>query len=44
MLLARAEPGDGDRAHHLLRQALATARDLGLTNMERSAIEILGSQ
>jgi hypothetical protein len=44
MLLARAEPGDGDRAHHLLRQALATARDLGLANIEQGAVEILGSQ
>ena len=44
MLLARAEPGDGERAHDLLRQALATARELGLTNIERGAVELLGAQ
>ena len=43
MLLARAEPGDGERAHDLLRQALATARELGLANIERGAVELLGS-
>ncbi|MDQ1514894.1 MAG: hypothetical protein QOE80_724, partial [Actinomycetota bacterium] len=44
MLLAHAEPGDGERAHDLLRQALATARELGLANIERGAVELLGSQ
>jgi tetratricopeptide (TPR) repeat protein len=44
MLLARGEPGDGDRARDLLRQALATARELGLANIERDAVELLGSQ
>jgi uncharacterized protein HemY len=44
MLLARAEPEDGERAHDLLRQALATARDLGLVNIERGAVELLSSQ
>ena len=44
MLLTRAEPGDGDRAHDLLGQALATARDLGLANIERGALELLSSQ
>jgi hypothetical protein len=44
MLLARADPGDGERAHDLLRQALGTARDLGLANIERGAVELLSSQ
>jgi hypothetical protein len=44
MLLARGEPRDGERAHHLLRQALATARDMGLANIERRAVELLGAQ
>jgi hypothetical protein len=43
MLLARAEP-DAERARDLLRQALATARELGLTNIERGAVELLSSQ
>jgi hypothetical protein len=41
MLLARAEPGDGERAHDLLHQALATARELGLANIERQAAGLL---
>jgi hypothetical protein len=41
MLLARAEPGDGERAHALLHQALATARELGLGNVERQAAGLL---
>jgi class 3 adenylate cyclase len=44
MLLVRAEPGDGELAHDLLRQALGTARELGLANIERGAIELLSSQ
>jgi len=41
MLLTRRESGDSDRASDLLRQALATARDLGLTNIERGAVALL---
>jgi len=44
MLLARAQPGDGERAHDLLRPALVTARELGLANIERGAVELLSSQ
>jgi class 3 adenylate cyclase len=44
MLLARAEPGDGERAHDLLRQALATARELGLASIERGTVELLSQQ
>ena len=41
MLLARAEPNDADRAHDLLRQALATARERGLTKLEGEAVALL---
>jgi hypothetical protein len=41
MLLTRRQPGDPDRARHLLGQALATARDLGLANVERRAVALL---
>jgi class 3 adenylate cyclase len=41
MLLTRRAPGDGDRARKLLSQALATARDLGLANVERRAAALL---
>jgi hypothetical protein len=44
MLLARAEPKDGERAQDLLVQALATARELGLPNIERGAVELLSSR
>jgi hypothetical protein len=44
MLLARAKPRDAERAHDLLRQALDTARELGLANIERGAVELLSSQ
>jgi hypothetical protein len=44
MLLAVAEPGNGERARDLLRQALTTARELGLVNIEREAVELLSSQ
>jgi tetratricopeptide (TPR) repeat protein len=44
MLLAGAEPGGGERAHDLLRQALGTARELGLANIERRAVELLSSE
>ena len=42
MLLARRQPGDAERAHELLGQALATARQLGLANVERRAVALLG--
>jgi hypothetical protein len=42
MLLANQQPGDAERAHDLLDQALATARELGLANIERGAVELLG--
>jgi hypothetical protein len=35
---------DGGRAHDLLRQALAAARELGLLNIERGAVELLSPQ
>jgi tetratricopeptide (TPR) repeat protein len=41
MLLAHAEPKDGERAHDLLGQALATARNVGLPAIERGAFELL---
>ena len=41
MLLARAESGDAERAHDLLRQALETARELGLLPIERDAVSLL---
>jgi hypothetical protein len=44
MLLTRAKPGDTEQAHNLLQQALATARDRGLTNIERRAVELLSPQ
>ena len=44
MLITRADPKDGERAHHLLRQALATARELGLASVERRAVELLSSE
>jgi hypothetical protein len=34
-LLARQEPGDPEQARHLLRQALTSARELGLADLER---------
>jgi class 3 adenylate cyclase len=43
MLLARAEPGDRDRAGDLLRPAIATARALGLARIEREAVDLLSS-
>ena len=43
MLLARAEPGDGERARELLSLALATARELGLTKIEQDATDLLVS-
>jgi hypothetical protein len=41
MLLARRRPEDADRARDLLDPALATARELGLGNVERRAVELL---
>ncbi len=41
MLLSRRQPGDTERARDLLDQALATARELGLTNVERQAVALL---
>ncbi len=41
MLLTRAGRGDGERAHDLLRQALDTAHELGLANVERDAAALL---
>lgn len=41
MLLARRQPGDAARARDLLGQALATARELGLGNVERRAVALL---
>ena len=44
MLLARRQPGDAERARELLGQAMATARRLGLGNVERRAHELLTSE
>ncbi|MCA1843897.1 MAG: hypothetical protein LC792_12080, partial [Actinobacteria bacterium] len=41
MLLTRRRPGDAEHARQLLGQALATARELGLANVERQAVELL---
>jgi hypothetical protein len=41
MLLVRGEPGDTVRARELLGQALGTARELGLTEVERDAVALL---
>jgi hypothetical protein len=41
MLLARRQPRDTDRARELLGQALATAREFGLGNVERQAVSLL---
>ena len=41
LLLTRRRPGDAERALELLGQALATARELGLTNVERQALALL---
>jgi len=44
MLLARRGRGDPERARELLGQALAVARELGLGNVERRAVELLRSR
>ena len=41
MLLARRRPGDTERARGFLDQALATAREFGLANIERQAVTLL---
>jgi tetratricopeptide (TPR) repeat protein len=41
MLLARRRPGDSGRARAMLGQALGTARDLGLANIERRTVALL---
>jgi tetratricopeptide (TPR) repeat protein len=41
MLLTRRELADAEHARELLGQALATARELGLANVERRAVELL---
>jgi hypothetical protein len=43
MLLTRADGGDAERADDLLRKALVTARGLGLPNIERPAVALLGA-
>ena len=40
MLLVRRAPGDVDQAQELLAQVLATARDLGLANVERRTVAL----
>jgi DNA-binding SARP family transcriptional activator/tetratricopeptide (TPR) repeat protein len=44
MLLTRRQPGDTSRAQELLGQALETARELGLANIERKAVNLLAPQ
>ena len=41
MLLARRAPGDTARTRELLGQPLATARELGLGNLEPRAVALL---
>ncbi len=41
MLLTRRQPGDAERARELVGRGLATARELGLGNVERQAVELL---
>jgi class 3 adenylate cyclase len=41
MLLTRRQPGDPGRTRHLLGEALDTARELGLGNVERRAVALL---
>jgi hypothetical protein len=42
MLLIRRGTGDAERARELLGQAVTTARELGLGNVERRAVILLG--
>lgn len=41
MLLLRGRPGDTERAQELLGQALTIARERGLANIERRAVQLL---
>jgi hypothetical protein len=41
MLLTRHQPGDLERARELLGQAITSARELGLGNLERKAVALL---
>jgi hypothetical protein len=41
MLIRRNHPGDRDRAHAMLDQALATAREYGFGGVERQAMQLL---
>jgi hypothetical protein len=41
MLLNRGRPGDAEQARELLGQALTTARERGLGNIERRAVQLL---
>jgi tetratricopeptide (TPR) repeat protein len=41
MLLGRARPGDAERAREFLSQAVTTARERGLANIERRAVRLL---
>jgi hypothetical protein len=42
-LLLRHQPGDRERARDLLGQAVETARELGLANVERKAADLLAA-
>jgi hypothetical protein len=44
MLLTRRRTGDIDQARELLDLTMATARELGLANIERRAVDLLASQ
>jgi class 3 adenylate cyclase/tetratricopeptide (TPR) repeat protein len=41
MLLTRRQPGDTERARELVGQAQASAKELGVANVERRAVELL---
>jgi DNA-binding SARP family transcriptional activator len=41
MLISRAQPGDSERARGFLGQAMQTARELGLANVERMVVQLL---
>ncbi|HEV8623900.1 MAG TPA: AAA family ATPase [Acidimicrobiia bacterium] len=41
MLINRGRPGDAERARELLGQALTTARERGLANIERRTVQLL---
>jgi hypothetical protein len=44
MLRSRAEPGDDERADRFLGQAIDSAREMELANIERQAAELLASR